>query len=562
MHVEPVAISPSLQAPRRCRAQLAAAVVVAREDLAAGKSCRQSSAAQRIPPTTLFRAMERLDALDADPDARAFYDGPHGLRLLHHLVLVLILVLVFESGLGVDKVRRVLLLAGIGRRVACSPSHLRSKVVAIRRIMLEFEREQTADLVPTMPHRTVTLCPDEMFRCGKIILTAPDPVSGMLLVHQTGPRRDAVTWGKAIECGTQRLTMTLAGLCADRAGGIQSAAEEQLEVAFYPELFHVQKGVQEAFGRPLQRQVTATHKARSKAAVQALRLGLEPGAPAARVDLGESPELHAAALALTTAEQAMREAQEAHKTLGEVSRTLSLALHPVDLHTGAPRDPEEVEGAVEDQLRRLDPLAARLGEDCQKALRSAREVIPAWKDMVTQWHARVTARVQQEVMSAGLQWVMLTWLIPAYYLAWVSGRNHLPTAVRKYLRAQSEAKLRQVAAHAEWQDLPRGLRVHLASVAQECARWFVRSSSPTEGHNAWTSHRLHRHHGVRDEWLSALKVVHNFVLRRADGTTAAERFYGRAHGDLVEYLCARMPLPPLPRNRRPKPRPDPLQLTG
>ena len=37
---------------------------------------------------------------------------------------------------------------------------------------------------------------------------------------------------------------------------------------------------------------------------------------------------------------------------------------------------------------------------------------------------------------------------------------------------------------------------------------------------------------------------------------------GRPHEDLVEYLCARMPLPPLPRNRRPKPRPDPLQLAA
>ena len=555
-------VSPSPQAHRRSRAQLSAAVVTARGDLAAGKSARASGAAQHIPATTLLRAMERLDALDPDPDACAFYDGPPGLLLLHRLVLVLLVVLVFQSGLGVDKVRLVLTLAGLGRRVACSPSHLRGKVVAMCRLMQEFEREQTAALGPTMPHRDLTLSPDEMFRCRKMILTAPDPVTGMLLVHQTADHRDAITWADTIRCGTQGLNITLVALCADRAGGIQSAAEQLLGVAFYPELFHVQHGLRTAFRRPVQHQLTSAHKACSKAAGKALRLGLPPDAETPNIDPAESPALHAAVQALNTAQEAWRHAQEAHQTLGEVNRKLSLALHPVCLHTGALLDPDFVEGTVEDLFRQLDPLAARLGEKCEKALRSAREVIPAWKNMVTQWHARVTARVHQEVMSIELRALLRTCLIPAYYLAWVSARNHLPAAVRTYLRARSDEMFRSVAAHAEWKELPHGLRVHLASVARDCARLFVRSSSPTEGHNAWTSPRLFRHHGVRDEWLAALKVVHNFLLRRADGTTAGQRFYGRPHEDLVEYLCARMPLPPLPRNRRPKPRPDPLQLAA
>ena len=189
-------------------------------------------------------------------------------------------------------------------------------------------------------------------------------------------------------------------------------------------------------------------------------------------------------------------------------------------------------------------------------------MIPAWKDCVTQWFVRVIARVHQEVMSVDLAQIMLTLRIPACYLGWVSGRNHLSTAERTYLRDRSQAMLRQVAEHPEWRDLPRDLRVHLERVAQECVRWFVRSSSPTEGHNAWTSRRLHRHHGVYDEWLAALRVVHNFLLRRPDGTTAAQRFYGRPHGDLVQYLCARMPLPSMPRNRSPKLRPDPLGLAA
>jgi hypothetical protein len=54
--------------------------------------------------------------------------------------------------------------------------------------------------------------------------------------------------------------------------------------------------------------------------------------------------------------------------------------------------------------------------------------------------------------------------------------------------------------------------------------------------------------------------VHNFHIRRADATTAAERLFGRAPAPLFEQVLARVPLPPRPRRRRP-PRPKVSYLT-
>ncbi|WP_295612151.1 DUF6399 domain-containing protein, partial [uncultured Lamprocystis sp.] len=45
----------------------------------------------------------------------------------------------------------------------------------------------------------------------------------------------------------------------------------------------------------------------------------------------------------------------------------------------------------------------------------------------------------------------------------------------------------------------------------------------------------------------------------ADGTTAAERFFGQAHAALFALVLQRMPLPPPPARRRPRP-PKPLSL--
>ena len=52
--------------------------------------------------------------------------------------------------------------------------------------------------------------------------------------------------------------------------------------------------------------------------------------------------------------------------------------------------------------------------------------------------------------------------------------------------------------------------------------------------------------------LAALTVLHNYFSRRADGTTAAERFFGQKPDDLFGWLLQR--LPELPRPAQPRPR--------
>ena len=51
-----------------------------------------------------------------------------------------------------------------------------------------------------------------------------------------------------------------------------------------------------------------------------------------------------------------------------------------------------------------------------------------------------------------------------------------------------------------------------------------------EGRNGHLALKHHTLHQFTTRKLQALTVLHNYVMRRADGTTAAERFYGAAHG--------------------------------
>jgi hypothetical protein len=73
---------------------------------------------------------------------------------------------------------------------------------------------------------------------------------------------------------------------------------------------------------------------------------------------------------------------------------------------------------------------------------------------------------------------------------------------------------------------------------------FQRTSSPVEGRNGY--YRIHHcRRGFSAHRLQVLTVIHNFALHRADGTTAAQRLFGRPFPDLFEFIVENMSdLPP------------------
>jgi len=59
-----------------------------------------------------------------------------------------------------------------------------------------------------------------------------------------------------------------------------------------------------------------------------------------------------------------------------------------------------------------------------------------------------------------------------------------------------------------------------------------------------------RHHGLREitsRKLQVLGVLHNFVIKREDGSMAACRFFGQPHRELFPWLVENLPLPSRPR---------------
>jgi Family of unknown function (DUF6399) len=79
---------------------------------------------------------------------------------------------------------------------------------------------------------------------------------------------------------------------------------------------------------------------------------------------------------------------------------------------------------------------------------------------------------------------------------------------------------------------------------------FQRTSSAVEGRNGYLS-RLHQaNRGFTEQTLQVLTIIHNFDFKRDDGTTAAQRLFGKPFPDLFESVARNLGELPRPRQTR------------
>ncbi len=144
-------------------------------------------------------------------------------------------------------------------------------------------------------------------------------------------------------------------------------------------------------------------------------------------------------------------------------------------------------------------------------------------------------------------------VIPAIYLHLVAEKAKCSEA-REQLRRKSEELLEPLRAE---NGAFSGLLQHeiglIEQVSHECACLFQRSSSCVEGRNGQLALRHHSLHRLSDRKLASLTAAHNYYVKRSDGTTAAERFFGEKPRDLFEYLLDRLDLPGRPAQKRSQP---------
>ena len=138
---------------------------------------------------------------------------------------------------------------------------------------------------------------------------------------------------------------------------------------------------------------------------------------------------------------------------------------------------------------------------------------------------------------------------------------------QKTRRATLKSRYQQAASDAFDQLIATPLTLQLSDAdLQRWVQWgqwmctkYQRTSSAIEGRNGYLALHHHAARGFSEHALHVLTIVHNFDLKRPDGTTAAQRLFGHPFPDLFESVLSTFTELPRPRRSALSPQPNPWQ---
>ena len=254
-------------------------------------------------------------------------------------------------------------------------------------------------------------------------------------------------------------------------------------------------------------------------------------------------------------EQQVSQRQERQEQLHEAVRGLGDDYHPFDAHSGQAVSAEQLQQRLERRFETIERLAgeAEVSDAGREKIAKARRVLPRLvATLVWFWHS-MRLLVESLELTVEQEGALTEWLLPGLYWAGAAERGRT-AADKQRLRTLAKGCLESAwSEESALSRLRQEEKEFVKGVCQEGVQRFVRSSSCVEGRNGQLSLHHHGSHALSPGRLKALTVLHNYFIERADGTTAAERFFGQKPADLFTWLLERFPDPPRPAKGMRKP---------
>jgi hypothetical protein len=342
---------------------------------------------------------------------------------------------------------------------------------------------------------------------------------------------------------------------SDEAPGLLAYVEHHLGAHHSPDVFHVQHELRKAISAPMATKQRAADKAAAKAEETLKRVqeqlhnvnnALEKRGP------GRPPQVPPS---LEQLEQDVEAARHEHQrlsgqreTVTRSIRAIGHAYHFVDLERGVRRNGKLIAGAIQEHIETIRTIAQQenLSETCMDRIEKAERVVPKMQATIAFVSGYVRQQVSQLDLTQPVSYAMHAYLIPSYYLERVAATRTMTAGEPLCARAE---RLRTPLFE------PGGVLGALHTVEQNrlktkaatLAEVFQRSSSNVEGRHGYLSLRNHQLRGLdHPRKRACLTAVHNFLLTRSDGTTAAERFFGQKPRSMFAAILASVEIPPAP----------------
>ena len=519
---------------------------------AGGKqSIRQLARATALSKSSVQRYLQAWSKRAIHPEA-PFWETEAGQKWLSRLICAVLYEFGIQGGGGGEKLSRFFKRIHLEKHIGVSPTTLRRQLRQMEELLGEYQRFHEAHQRAGGKTREAVVGGDETFFNDLMILVLMDLPSGYLLMEEMASDRGYETWRAKAQGRLESLGLSVRHFVSDRAKALIKLALSGFECAAGADLFHGQYTISKWLGSALARRSAPLIKHLHKAKECLAKMGQQRSVDPKRIEEKEKEIAH-----YEDQLQSVRSVQEQYHT---ALRGISEAVHPFRLEDSAAQTAERVEDRLHEQAEQFKELAEQQSiGDSRGALNTFKTQIKEIAHIVGAWWLWAIESIAEDELEPGMQdWVLYS-LLPVLY--W---HQQMEKAQNRALRrAYRKAWERALAA---WQAHPLTIRLAQDQIQhwEAWAAWIVgqfqRASSAVEGRNGWLSQMYHNARGLTPQRLVALTVIHNFELRRSDGTTAAERLFGTPFPDLFEWVLGRMGELPLPRRARERVKPNPLNL--
>jgi cob(I)alamin adenosyltransferase len=519
-----------------------------------GISQRQAAKMLQVPRSTLQAWRVYQERLDETPAVVTFFHSPPGLAFVHRLVLAIHLVCVEVGACGIRLVCLLLKLTGLDRFVGASYGTQQQVNRHIEEAIVAYRQQECARLAHEMPRKDITLTQDETFT-GGLCLVGIEPVSNYIVLEQAAAARDQDTWHACMEEALAGLNCRVMQSTSDEAPGLLAYVEQHLGAHHSPDLFHVQHELSKAVSAPLGIKQRAAQKAVTKAEETLERVHDH------RQNANDAPEKRRPGrppketASLGQVQQEVEAARQEHQRLTQQReqvtqsiRAIGHAYHFVDVERGVRRNGKLIAADIHEQINTIRTIAQQeaLSQTCLDRIEKAERVVPKMQATIEFVSGYVRRQVSQLDLPPTASYAMHAHLIPSCYLDRVASTRTVTQGepLRQLAERIRNPLFEPGGALSQLSPLEQS---QLQAEATKLAEVFQRSSSNVEGRNGYLSLRNHQLRGLDlPRKRACLTAVHNFFLTRADGTTAAERFFGQKPRSMFTAILGSVDIPPAP----------------
>jgi len=506
-----------------------------------------------IPRSTLRYWLARKNGIDAHPVLIEFFENPVGIAFLHRLVTAAHVSFTKNGTASIHNVSDFLEKSGLSPFVASSYSSQRRVSKQLDDNIIQFGKIEDKRLGQQMPVKTITLCEDETFH-PEICLVAIEPVSNFILVERYAMDRKTKTWDESVCDALDNLPVEVIQVSSDEGRSLISHALKGLKVHHSPDCFHVIYEIGRGTCGALMSKIRKAEKEHENTSKQTLKIERkkEKFDAAEKRPRGRRPHFEERIERAKQEEQQIKEDLEQvrlnYETVRNAKAEIGKVYHPYNLKTGQKQDSETVSTLLSDCFDEIHKATTDLSDRCKERVNKAQRVMGDMVSTIAFFFKMIDIYFENLQLSDRDRCLMNNYLIPAHYLELAAGKerdvDHKADIFKKaqelLLIVDSLEDLGGVSSDCKIEKLEKA--------ARECAQIFQRSSSCVEGRNAQLALRHQGIHRLSDRHLQALTVMHNYYIRRRDGTTASERLFEAKSNDLFEFLLDRMDYPARPRN--------------